>query len=258
MKTTYIKQALLALLCIAATACTNEDYQLYDTTQKDSAFMEYIDDNDEVVTSINYSFGFDIATEYVIELPVKLMGMTSDKARAFTLEPDEGTTMKEGVHYTIDHESMYIPANGVETKVKITLLRNNDPELQKKEFTLNLVLKDSEDLAVVGQNKFSITYSDIHPEYAPSWWVSWAMPPYRYDVAQKFFELFYAMKDVNPTVIDEMVTTYGDYFINASDFQGPLIMYSSFLNKYVLIPLYEYYEEHDPSAIEGWAKPSPM
>ena len=32
MKTTYIKQALLTLLCIAATACTNEDYQLYDTT----------------------------------------------------------------------------------------------------------------------------------------------------------------------------------------------------------------------------------
>ena len=128
MKTTYIKQALLTLLCIAATACTNEDYQLYDTTQKDSAFMEYINDNDEVVTSINYSFGFDIATQYVIELPVKLMGMPSDKARAFTLEPDEGTTMQEGVHYTIDHESMYIPANGVETKVKITLLRNNDPE----------------------------------------------------------------------------------------------------------------------------------
>ena len=146
MKTTYIKQALLTLLCIAATACTNEDYQLYDTTQKDSAFMEYINDNDEVATSVTYSFGFDIATQYVIELPVKLMGMPSDKARAFTLEPDEGTTMQEGVHYTIDHESMYIPANGVETKVKITLLRNNDPELQQKEFSLNLVLKESEDL----------------------------------------------------------------------------------------------------------------
>ena len=54
MKTTYIKQALLTLLCIAATACTNEDYQLYDTTQKDSAFMEYINDNDEVATSVTY------------------------------------------------------------------------------------------------------------------------------------------------------------------------------------------------------------
>ena len=158
----------------------------------------------------------------------------------------------------IDKEAMSIPANGIETKVKITLLRNNDPELQQKEFTLNLILKESEDLAVVGQNKFSITYSDIHPEYAPSWWVSWAMPPYRYDVAQKFFELFYAMKDVNPAVIDEMVTQYGDYFVNASSMMGPLSMYSSFMNKYVLIPLYEYYEVHDPSAIEGWEKPSAM
>lgn len=102
MKTIYIKQALLALLCIAGTACTNEDYQLYDTTQKDSAFIEYINDKDEIATSVSYSFGFDIATEYVVELPVKLMGMTSDKARTFTLEPTEGTTMQEGVHYTID------------------------------------------------------------------------------------------------------------------------------------------------------------
>ena len=258
MKTIYIKQALFTLLCIAGTACTNEDYQLYDTTQKDSAFIEYINEKDEVATSVTYSFGFDIATEYVVELPVKLMGMTSDKARAFTLEPAEGTTMQEGVHYTIDKEAMSIPANGVDTKVKITLLRNNDPELQQKEFTLNLILKESDDLAVVGQNQFSITYSDIHPEYAPSWWVSWAMPPYRYDVAQKFFELFYAMEDVNPAVIDEMVTRYGDYFVNATSMQGPLVMYSSFMNKYVLIPLYEYYEVHDPSAIEGWAKPSPM
>lgn len=51
MKTIYIKQALLALLCIAGTACTNEDYQLYDTTQKDSAFIEYINDKDEIATS---------------------------------------------------------------------------------------------------------------------------------------------------------------------------------------------------------------
>ena len=62
MKTIYIKQALLALLCIAGTACTNEDYQLYDTTQKDSAFIEYINDKDEIATSVSYSFGFDIAT----------------------------------------------------------------------------------------------------------------------------------------------------------------------------------------------------
>lgn len=66
------------------------------------------------------------------------------------------------------------------------------------------------------------------------------------------------MKDVNPAVIDEMVTQYGDYFVNASSMMGPLSMYSSFMNKYVLIPLYEYYEVHDPSAIEGWEKPSAM
>lgn len=37
MKTIYIKQALLALLCIAGTACTNEDYQLYDRESREIA-----------------------------------------------------------------------------------------------------------------------------------------------------------------------------------------------------------------------------
>lgn len=257
MKANNILKSLFGLVCLLGlAACEDTDYQLYDTTQKDATFIQYIDENDEIVTSLSYSFGFDIATEYSIDVPVRLMGMTSDKDRTFSLEAAEGSTMKEGVHYRIDHDAMYIPANQVENKVRVTLLRDNDPLLQEKEFVLKLKLKESVDLGVVGQDTFKIVFSDIRPENAPSWWVSWGMPTYRFDVAQKFFELFYAMEEVNPAVVHEMTDRYGDYFVNATSMQGPIIMYSSFLNKFVLLPLWEYYEEHDPSVLVGWSKPT--
>lgn len=254
MKGLYV--CLLATLAGVWSACEDTDYPLYDITQKDAAFINYIDDSDRPATEVDYSFGFDIATEHVVELPVRLMGMTSDVDRPFILEPVEGTTMQEGVHYDIDRTALFIPAGQVENTVRITLLRGNDPLLVQQEFTLNLELRESDALAVVGQNRFTITYSDIHPEFAPSWWVAWSMPAYRYDVAQKFFELFYAMEAVNPEVVHEMTDRYGDYFVNATSMQGPLAMYSGFLNKFVLVPLYEYYEVNDPSAIEGWSKPT--
>ena len=124
MKQPYITKLLLGAAALTAfAACEDTDYQLYDTGQKDSAYIEYIDENDQEATSVNYSFGFDSRTTYTVDLPVKLMGMTSDADRSFTLEVADGTTMQEGVHYTIDHEAMRIPAGAVETVVPITLLR---------------------------------------------------------------------------------------------------------------------------------------
>ena len=269
MKQPYITKLLLGAAALTAfAACEDTDYQLYDTGQKDSAYIEYIDENDQESTSVNYSFGFDSRTTYTVDLPVKLMGMTSDADRSFTLEVADGTTMQEGVHYTIDHEAMRIPAGAVETVVPITLLRENDPLLLEQEFTLNLKLVPSADLDVVGQTTFSVTYSDIHPTVAPEWWAagisafSSSICLYRYETAVKFFELFYAMEEVNPTVVHEMTDRYGDYFVNATDYQGPLAMYLSFLNKYVLSPLWDWVNENYPEDLIippyniPWQKPS--
>lgn len=269
MKLLSIARFTLAAAALTAfAACEDTDYQLYDTDQKDSAYIEYIDDNDQEATSVNYSFGFDTRTTYTVELPVKLMGMTSDRDRSFTLEVAEGTTMQEGVHYEIDHDAMRIPAGGVESIVTITLLRENDPLLREQEFTLNLKLVPSDDLDVVGTNTFSVTYSDIHPTVAPEWWAagisafSSSICLYRYETAVKFFELFYAMEEVNPTVVHEMTDRYGDYFVNATSMQGPLVMYTGFLNKYVLSPLWDWVNENYPEDLLippyniPWSKPT--
>lgn len=258
MKQPHIIRLLPAAALLALAACEDTDYQLYDTGQKDSAYIEYIDDNDQEATSVNYAFGFDTRTTYTVELPVKLMGMTSDADRSFTLEVAEGTTMQEGVHYEIDHEAMCIPAGAVENTVAITLLRENDPKLLEQEFTLNLKLVPSDDLDVVGTNTFSVTYSDIHPTVAPAWWTGYpfTLCAYRYETVQKFFEYFYAMEEVNPAVVHEMTDRYGDYFVNATSMQGPLAMYTGFLNKYVLSPLWDWVNENYPEDLGYWTKPT--
>lgn len=266
MKRLHIKLLLGTALAFALSACEQTDYQLYDTTQKDYAYIEYIDENDQEATSVNYNYGFDTRTSYTVSLPVKLMGMTADHDRPFTLEVADGTTMQEGVHYTIDHDAMHIPAGGVETTVDITLLRENDPQLLERECTLKLRLVPSEDLNVVGRDTFSITYSDIHPEVAPEWWTAgiqtYSICQYRYETAVKFFELFYAMEEVNPTVVHEMTDRYGDYFVNAVSMQGPLAMYLPFLNKYVLIDLWDWVNENYPEDLVlvppfiSWQRPT--
>lgn len=74
-----IKNILLITgLATAASACTEDDYKLYDVSQKDSVFFEYRDSKNDLADEIEYAFNFDIATVHTIEIPVTLMGMPKD------------------------------------------------------------------------------------------------------------------------------------------------------------------------------------
>ena len=54
MKLFTIKNiALCAPLALAFIGCTEEDYKLYDTTQKDSVFFEYRNSNNELVDEVD-------------------------------------------------------------------------------------------------------------------------------------------------------------------------------------------------------------
>lgn len=236
-------------LCVAAfvsgmASCTNEDYKLYDIAQKDAVFFEYLDDKEEVVDSVDYVFEYNIAETHTIELPVKLMGMPVGHERQIKLAPVAGETdMVENVHYRI--EANVLPANEVETLVKVVLLRGNDPELLERPFKLVLELVENEDLRAVGQTQFIITYSDIRPDTRPSWWSTYSpLPEYSYEAAQVFFKYFYDNAPVaNKEVFDKMISLYGEYFKKAKSSQGPLAMYSNFLTRYVLVPMYADYKD---------------
>ena len=44
-------------------------------------------------------------------------------------------------------------------------------------------------------------------------------------------------------VFDKMISLYGEYFKKAKSSQGPLAMYSNFLTRYVLVPMYADYKD---------------
>ncbi len=240
IKNIIILTALAAILY----ACTEEDYKLYDPNQKDSVFFEYRNNNNEVDSTVLFVFNYDINTEHVIELPVTLMGMPANHDRVISITPvKEVTDMNENTNYVI--ENAVLPANEVQTIVKVRLLRNNDPRLLTDTLHLRLEITENDDLRPAGLRTFSIAYSDVRPKTRPSWWTTYsALPVYSFENAQLFFKYFYDLAPVaNRDVFDEMIKRYGDYFVKATNSQGPLAMYDTFLYKYVIMKMYDDYKD---------------
>ena len=227
-------------MALAFSACSNEDYKVYDTGQKDAVFFNYLNASNVNDSIIEYAFNYDIATEHVISIPLSLMGMPSQSARTVDLEPvADSTTMVEGTHYTLD--PVVLQSDSIATVANIHLLRDKDPAIQQKQFRLRLRITENSDLRPEGQRDFTIVYSDIRPASRPDWWSTWAaMPEYSFENAQLFFKYFYELAPkANKSVYNEMIAAYGDYFVKAKSNQGPLSMYDNFLAQYVLIPMYK-------------------
>lgn len=220
-------------------SCTEEDYKLYDTTQKDSVFFEYKNDRNELVDSVEYAFNFDVAQSHTIEIPITLMGVPKDYDREVkVVAVADESDMVEGKNYTITNN--IIAANAVSGTVHVNLLRDKDPELLSKVKTVKLTIEEGDDLKPVGNNFMKVKYSDIRPDIRPDWWnTGSALPVYSYENGQLFFEYFYRLAPAaNLDVFNEMISVYGDYFVNAVQTQGPLTMYTNFLRQFVLIPMY--------------------
>lgn len=235
------KHSYLLLLAagLFATACTDEDYKVYDTSQKDAVFFNYLNASGVNDSIIDYAFNYDIATEHVVSLPLSLMGMPGQSARTIDLEPvADSTDMVAGTHYTID--PVVLEADSITATARVHLLRNNDPTIQQRKFKLRLRITENSDLRPEGQRDFTITYSDIRPTQRPGWWNTWnPLPEYSFENAQLFFKYFYELAPkANKSVYDEMIAAYGDYFVKAGSMRGPLSMYDNFLIQYVLIPMY--------------------
>ncbi|MBR1462521.1 MAG: DUF4843 domain-containing protein [Prevotella sp.] len=233
------KFIILTLFAALACACSEEDYKLYDTGQKDAVFFEYRNPRNVVDSTVLFVFNYDIANEHVINLPVRLMGMPADHDRTIGIVAvADSTDMREGTNYVV--EDAVLPAHEVIANVKIRLLRNQDDRLLTDTLRLRLEIIENNDLRPEGQKTFNIAYSDVRPQARPSWWTTYSpLPVYSFESAQVFFKYFYDLAPTaNKDVYDEMIARYGEYFVNATNMQGPLAMYDTFLIRYVLMKMY--------------------
>jgi len=75
----------LAATAMVAVSC-EEDYKLYDTGQVDSVSFNYTNSNYSADSVITYNFGYDIAQEHEIAIPVTLMGVPKSEARKIDIK----------------------------------------------------------------------------------------------------------------------------------------------------------------------------
>lgn len=246
---------VLGVVAAALSACSENDYKVYDTTQKDSVFFDYINPKQQSDTTLVYNFGYDKSDVHTVTIPVTLMGfpVTHDRHIAVGTVADS-TTMVEGTHYEI--VEALVPAGEVTGRVVINLLRDRDPEIQSKSFTARFVIGESEDLKSVKNSFFKLTYSDVRPTERPIWWMaSWSyhIPVYSYENAQLFFDYFYRlMPEADLETFNKIIDTYGDYFVNATDVLGPFVVYEGVIRNYVCIPLKADYPDMEFYSDPNW------
>ena len=237
MKITNTVIAAVALC--ALTACSEDSYKMYDPTQTDNIFFDYKNEKNVNDSIISFNFGYDIANEHIVDIPVTLMGMPADRDRTIDVKAvADSTEMVEGTHYTI--ERALLRAGRVNDTIKVKLLRPEDATFQERQLRLYLKISENSDLRPSGQKTFTVLGSDIRPTSRPAWWLTYSpMPVYTFENAQLFFKYFYDLAPkANKDVFDEMISKYGDYFVKGKSTQGPLAMYDAFLAQYVLIPMY--------------------
>lgn len=243
MKNKIFTLALAAAAMAVAASC-EEDYKLYDVSQTDSVSFNYYNEKGSADSLITYNFGYDIAEEHEIDIPVALMGVPKSETRKISVKVvDEETDMVEGVNYTIARAE--IAPNATKDTVKIMLLRKFDEEIQTKEKSLRIEIAANDQLRPTGQKTFTVKYSDFHITTRPAWWLTWSgLPVYSFENAQLFFQYFYElMPKANKDVFDELIATYGDYFVKAGSTQGPFAMYESIITKYVCMPMYDEHKD---------------
>lgn len=242
----------LGVVATLLASCSDTDYKVYDTTQKDSVFFSYVNNRNETDSVFDFAFNFDINNYYTLSVPVSVMGSIKpyDRPVRIDIVPDS-STMVQGTHYEIVEAC--IPGGATEGVVKIKLLRDRDPRLLTESVKGRFIIGENDELHTVKGSVFKITFSDIRPESKPEWWLTYGtFPKYSFENAQLFFDYFYRLKDNEETkdIFNEIIRNYGDYFVNGPAVRGPWTMYELFLRKYVCIPLH-----HDHPEVEFMSDP---
>ena len=233
----------LLLVAAMACACSENEYKVYDTTQKDSVFYDYYNSKNQPDSVFDYAFAFNIADHYTVTIPVSVMGSIKDYDRTVDVRIDpDSSTMAEGTNFRVAEAK--VPAGSSEGVVKIDLLRGKDPRILQGEVKGRFIIGENDDLRSVKGSAFTITYSDVLPE-RPIWLLTYGTwPVYSYENYQLWFDYFHRLgPEADVDVYNEIVTTYGSYFENATNIQGPLTMYEMFLRNYVSIPLHRDHPE---------------
>ena len=147
MRIKFVLSAI-ALSLILLWGCEKKEIEVFTTNDTGIYFQRgagYSSTTQNYSDSLTYSFVSAAATETyrILSAPVNTMGKVADYDRPFKVVVDEeASTAIEGVHYTLDLDTCYIPAGASSANVRVTFFRTED--LLDKEIRLVLRLLDND------------------------------------------------------------------------------------------------------------------
>lgn len=147
MKTRIILSTIFFSLLVFM-GCEKKDIDVFTTDDTGIYFQRsssYSGSTQNYSNSSSFSFAsLDASVEYsILSASVRTMGKVADYDRPFKVVVDEEqTTAIEGVHYTLNLDTCYIPAGESSANVRVTFFRTED--LMDEEVRLTLRLQDNE------------------------------------------------------------------------------------------------------------------
>lgn len=235
---------LAATLCLA---CNKTDYPTFETKFTGIYFQE---------DSIRYSFGITplATTSYILKLPVRIMGVPASQKRTFKFEIiTHKTTAKANEHYRMPQECV-IEADSVNGILPLEILRENLSDSVNWQITFKLV--QTEDFSPVSEAGHQIIASFNNIVEPPAWkdwqgkptWPDDKLGPWNPIVWVKFMEYFRQMEQTNPASYQAIVKACGENLENVE--YGWPWDFDLTLKKYVLIPLYDFFQNHPEYIVE--------
>lgn len=226
-------------------ACDSENYMKFDANYAGIYFAS---------DSTEYSFSVTPieVNEYVLEIPVKLMGAPASSSRSISYEVvSEHSTAIEGVQY-VPSEAI-IESDSVGGYIAIRILRdglagNYAEGYERYTLTLRLVegngfVPTLDSLSQVHRVRFDNAVEQ------PAWYNAhgekvWSVSslgqwhPYKFI---KMVEYFHAINDIQPETYKKMVALYGENLEHIE--YGDPYQYRTIFKKYIYLPMYEHFND---------------
>lgn len=219
-------------------SCEKNDYQIYDRNQRNKLFF----DSD----SLQFIYGLTRDHDIDLNVKVNLIGFVDLKEnQLFEVQiVKEKTTAQEGVHFTLPQEIMLLK-DSIVAYIPLDFHKSN---LEKnKEYVLTLRLLENENYMPTDIRECTISFGDKDIA-APIWWRSDKLGDYNQEKLILFVDYYHQSKEKSPVIYESIRNTWGENLDQGTATNLLTIAkYQGYLNRYILVPMYEYYLETNDS-----------
>lgn len=237
----YFITVLAFLLATMIYSCSETDYKTFDRSVANIYFT---------TDSVAYSFGTVSLSEttHVMELPVTILGSPSQAKRQFKIEViQDKTNAVEGVHYTLPSE-LTIEPDSVNGIIPLQIHRSELENVIRWQVGFRLVSNENFTAASEIGDQIVASFNNI---IEPPAWTDWQGNPtwpqgylgiWNPLTWYTFMQYFREMEKTSPETYHAMIEQYGPNLEKVT--YGWPNDYKYSVKKYILIPMYNYFQLH--------------